>query len=181
MATLTEYIPKVIAYLIAQAQASTLLGAAQVPVTIIDGQPRTQDVLTVNSTGLTQRLWIGSDGWTASGEMATAASADQGFSFLDQARTRDDQIEVFCAGEAIAGDSVMAEARAGAFAVMAAIETMLRGSPGTTPASPGDATMGGLVFWSEAGGPIELSQGQISQGACALVKFSVHAFVRLTS
>jgi hypothetical protein len=113
--------------------------------------------------------------------MDAAAAAQQGFAFLDQARTRDNVIDVACAAEAISGDTVMAEARAGAFAVMAAVELMLRGSLNTSPASPGDSTMGGLVQWSEVTGPIDLEQGQISQGAVALLKFRVSAFIRLTS
>ena len=148
---------------------------------ILDGQPATQDVLAVNETGLTKRLWVGSSGWVNSGQMDPAATSQQGFAFLDQARTRDDQVDVACAAEAVAGDGTMADARNGAFAVMAAVELMLRGSPGTSPASPGDATMGGLVQWSEVVGPVELEQGQITQGAVALVKFRVAAFVRLTS
>lgn len=178
MTTLTDKIPGVIAYLLAQAAVNPSLGAASPPVVIIDGQPPTEDVLAVNGTGLTQRLWVGSDGWVTSGQMSTAAASDQGFSFLDQGKTRDEQLEVSLAAEAISGDTSIASARAGAFAVMRAIEVMLRGSP---PFGPGDASMGGLVFWSEVGGPIELQQGQITQGACALVKFRVHAFVRLTS
>jgi hypothetical protein len=177
----TEYIPLVISYLLTATTSNTSLGAASPPVVIIDGQPATQDVLAANPDGLTQRLWVGSSGWVASGQMDPAGSSHQGFSFLDQARTRDDQVDIAMAAEAIAGDTTMPDARNGAFAVMAAVELMLRGSPGTTPASPGDATMGGLVQWSEVTGPIDLEQGQISQGACALVKFRVTAFVRLTS
>lgn len=181
MTALTEYIPDVITYLLTQADTNASLGGATPPVVIIDGQAATQDVLVLNETGLTQRLWVGSTGFVTSGQMDQAASAEQGFAFLDQARTRNDQIDVACAGEAIAGDGTMADARNGAFAVMAAVELMLRGSPGTSPASPGDATMGGLVQWSEVTGPVELEQGQITQGAVALVKFRVSAFVRLTS
>ena len=181
MSALTEYIPQVINYLLTQAATNASLGGATPPAVIIDGQPATQDVLVVNETGLTKRLWIGSTGYVAPGQMDQAATAQQGFAFLDQARTRDDQVDVACAAEAVAGDGVMADARNGAFAVMGAVELMLRGSPGTTPASPGDATMGGLVQWSEVVGPIDLEQGQITQGAVALVKFRVAAFVRLTS
>jgi hypothetical protein len=177
----TDYTARVIAYLLAQATASTSLGGlAPDPVTIIDGQPATADVLVANPDGLTQRLWIGGPG-DVLGRLADAAGSDQGFAFLDQARTRDNQIDVQCAAEAISGDTVMANARNGAYAVMAAVELMLRGSLNTSPASPGDSSMGGLVRWSEVTGPIELSQGQIDQGALALLKFRVSAFVRLTS
>lgn len=178
--SLTDLAPQVIAYLLAQAAASPVLGGASPPVIVIDGQPVTGDVLVVNETGLTQWLWIGADGLASPGSMAQAATSVQAFSFLDKARTRDDTIEVQCAAEAVAGSGVMAEARAGAYAVVAAVELLLRGSPGTSPASPGDASMGGLVYWSEviSGG---LEQGQRAAGAGALVKFKVKAFVRLTS
>jgi len=178
---LTDFIPNVIAYLLAQAAVNPALGAAPVPVAIIDGQPVTQDVLVLNETGLTQRLWVGSGGYVTSGSVDSAAISQQGFAFIDQGRTRDNDVDVQCAAEAIAGDSVMAEARAGAFAVMAAIELLLRGYPGTSPASPGDTTMGGLVKWSEVSGPIELGQEQSGQVAIALVKFHVTAYMRLTS
>ncbi len=182
MTVLTDLTSQVIGYLLAQAQASPSLGGAVPPVTIIDGQPATQDVLVVNPGGLTQRLWVGSPGFTEPGSFSTdSAVSHQGFSFLDQARTRDQDFDVQCAAEAISGDTVMAEARAGAFAVLAAVELMLRGSPGTIPASPGDASMGGLVFWSEVSGPIELGQEQQQAGAIALVKFHVTGLVRLTS
>lgn len=179
MTALTDLTGQVIGYLLAQAAANPALGAAPVPVSVIDGQPVTQDILVVNETGLTQRLWIGSAGFSEG--LTAAAASHQGFTFLDQARTRDDDFDVQCAAEAVAGDSVMAGARAGAFAVMAAVELMLRGSPGTTPPSPGDASMGGLVYWSEVSGPIELEQEQAQSGAIALVKFHVTGYARLTS
>jgi hypothetical protein len=179
MAALTEQIPAVITYLVTAAQTSPALGGATPPVAVIDGQPATQDVLALSPGGLTLRLWVGSAGYNETG-LDSAATAAQGFSFIDQARTRDDSIDVACAAEAISGDTSMAAARAGAFAVMGAVELLLRGSPGTTPASPGDATMGGLVYWSEVK-PSELWQEQSSQGAIALVRFRVTAFTRLTS
>jgi len=175
---LTDLTPQVIAYLLGQAASNPALGAASPPVTIIDGEPATQDVLVLNPDGLTQRLYIGSQVYSQ--ELTQGGSSAQGFSFLDQARTRDCDISVLCAAEAVSGDSVMATARNGAYAVAAAVELMLRGSPGTNPASPGDATMGGLVFWSETA-DFELHQEQSTQGAIALVKFTVSAFVRLTS
>jgi hypothetical protein len=178
---LTEQIPAVITYLVEQAGDSPLLGAATPPVIILDGPPPTDDELAMNPDGLTQRLWIGCEGMPPKGEPAESASSSQGFAFLDNARTRDDQIEILCAAEAGSGDGVMAEARNGAFAVMAAVELLLRGSPGTTPASPGDASMGGLVYWSEVSGPIGLEQQQMQTGAWALARFRVSAFTRLTS
>ena len=187
MTALTEYIPDVIAYLLAQAKASSSLGAASPPVVIIDGQPATEDILAMDPTAVTQRLWIGSGGYVPSGQMDEGGHSAQGFAFIDQARTRDNQLDILCAAEAISGDMVMANARGaggvaggGAFGVMAAVELMLRGSPGTSPASPGDATMGGLVQWGEVTAA-SVKQSQITQGAVVLVQFTVGAFVRLTS
>lgn len=181
MSVLTDRTPQVIAYLLAQSAIDPNLGAATPAVVIIDGQPKNKDVLALNPVGLTQRLWVGSGGYVAPGQMDTGGDSDQGFAFLDQARTRDNAIEVDCAAEAITGDTDMAAARNGAFAVMAGIELMLRGSVNTSPASPGDSSMDGLVQWSEVAGPITLSQGQLAGGAVALVRFKVSAFVRLTS
>lgn len=181
MTVLTDLTAHVIAYLLAQAPGNPGLGAATPPVVIFDGQPPTEDSLVLNGTGLTQRLWIGSGGYAADGGLDTAAVSQQAFSFLDQARTRDQDFDVQCAAEAISADSVMASARAGAFAVMRAVELLLRGAPGTSPASSGDASMGGLVYWSGVTGPIELGQEQQTSGAIALVKFHVAGFVRLTS
>ena len=181
MAALTDLTASVIGYLLAQAAANASLGAAAPPVVILDGQPATQDPWEMNATGLTQWLMVGGDGWAQPGQMGLAASSEQGFAFIDQARTRDNVIEVHCAAMAVAGSALPADARAGAYGVMAAVELMLRGSPGTTPPSPGDATMGGLVYWSEVGGPIEFEQGQGTQGAEAVLRFRVGAVVRLTS
>jgi hypothetical protein len=176
MATQTEYIPDVIAYLVETAGSYMPDGTV-----ILDGPPSTDDVLTINpsGSGLTQRLWVGCEGIPRAGELVDAAEAQQGFAFLDQARTRDDQIEIRCAAEGGSGDGVIANARNAAFAVMAGVELMLRGQPGTSPASPGDASMDGLVQWSEVTGPVNLWYGQQQDGAWARVDFRVSAFVRL--
>lgn len=189
MTMTAELIPNVIDYLVAQAQASAYLGAASPAVTVFDGPPPTMDQVVVSPSGLTQRLWVGAEG--VPGRTASeAASSEQGFAFLDNARTRDDQIEIRMAAECCSGDAVMANARGsgglaggGAFGVMAGVELMLRGGPSPSAAvsGPGDATMGGLVQWSEVVGPIGLAQEQQQNGAWALVTFRVSAFVRLTS
>jgi hypothetical protein len=185
-----ELIPNVISYLVAQAQASAYLGAASPAVLVLDGPPPTSDQLVISPAGLTQRLWVGAEGMPHAGTPSEAASSEQGFAFLDNARTRDDQIEIRCAAECGSGDAVMATARGsgglsggGAFAVMAAVELMLRGGPNPSGSitGPGDSTMGGLVQWSEVAGPIGLAQEQQQNGAWALVTFRVSAFVRLTS
>src|SRR5262249_17518046 len=185
--TMTEYIPYVIGYLVEQAQASPYLGQATPAVPVLDGPPTTADPLTVNPGGVSPYLWIASAGSPAfySRHLEAGAPSPQGSAFLDQARTRDDQIDIPCAAECGSGDGNIAAARGtggldggGAFGVMAAVEVMLRGSP---PAGPGDASMGGLVAWSEVTGPISYSTVQKQSGAWVLVTFRVTAFVRLTS
>ena len=175
MATITDQTAAVIGYLVAQCQASPQLGAASPPVTVFDGP-------TLDSGQLVapQRVWIGADGFTEPGAEVEAATFTEGFAFLDHAATRDDQIDVACAAEYFTGDPTkMKTARDGAFALMAVVETLLRGD--TARGGPGDASMGGLVFWSQVTGPGALIQAQKSGGASALVRFRVQAFTRLTS
>jgi hypothetical protein len=178
VSTFTEFIPDVIDYIVENAPSYLPEGTV-----VLDGPPPTADVLTINpsGSGLTQRLWVGGEGVPRPGELVDAAEAQQGFAFIDQARTRDDQIEIRCAGEGGSGDGVIASARNAAFAVMAGVELMLRGQPGTSPSSPGDASMDGLVQWSEVTGPVNLYYGQQQDGAWARVDFRVSAFVRLTT
>ena len=178
MTTMTDQIQQVIAYLVTQAQQSASLGLATPPVIILDGPPATTDPMILSPGGLTRRLWVGAEGDPGLGAAQDAATSAQQFAFLDHARTRDEDIEVMCAAEAGSGDGVMAEARAGAFAVMGAVEVMLRGD--TASGGPGDASMGGLAMWSQVTGG-DLVQRQMPDGAWALVRFRVSAHVRLTS
>jgi hypothetical protein len=173
--TITDQTPAVIDYLVGQCKANAALGGASPPVSVFDG-PTISDVQLVNP----QRIWIGADGPALPGAEVTAATFGQNFAFLDHAHTKDDTIDVACAAEMFSGDPTQQQAvRDGAFALMAAVETMLRGD--TASGGPGDASMGGLVYWSQVTGPGELIQRQGTAGISALVRFHVTAFTRLTA
>lgn len=175
MATLTDQTAAVIDYLVAQCSASPSLGAASPRVSVFDGPTSSATQLVAG-----QRVWIGAEGYTEPGLPVEAAVFSQSWPVMDHARTRDDQIDVACAAEYFTGDpTAMKQARDGAFALVGVIETMLRGD--TAGGGPGDATMGGLVLWSQVTGPAALVQAQMSSGASALVRFRVTALARLTS
>ena len=135
--TTTSLTPAVIDYLVTAATNSVSLGASvSAPVKIHDGPP-------VNGEELIQprHLYIGWDQVAGGGE----PSAVQAWPVLDKARTRDEDGTVICTADAWSGDTVMKTQRDACAAIVAAVELLLRGD-GTT--GPGDARMGGLVFWS---------------------------------
>jgi hypothetical protein len=175
MATLTDQTAAVIDYLVAQCQANASLGAASPPVAVFDG-PTISGIQLVAA----QRIWIGAEGGTTpSGAEVEAATFTETFSFIDKARTRDNQIDVQMAAEQWSGDPTQQKVcRDGAFSLMAAVELMLRGDPSV---GPGDSSMGGLVYWSQVTGPGQLVQAKNQAGVSALVRFRVTAFTRLTT
>jgi hypothetical protein len=176
MTIVTDQTAAVIDYLVSQCQASQSLGAATPPVQVFDGP-----IIDGGQLVSPQRIWIGADGMVQAGMPVSAATFMQSFAFLGtEADTRDDQIDIGCAAEVFDGDPThQKQARDGAYALMAVVETMLRGNPNT--GGPGDTTMGGLVYWSQVTGPGELIQTQYAAGVEALVKFRVTAFTRLTA
>jgi len=171
--TTTELTGAVIDWLVNACNQSPVLGVQNPQVLIFDG-PTLSDTQLVAP----QRVWIGADGYTTPGAEVEAATFSENFAFLDHARTRDDTIDVACACEYFDGDPTHQKiARDGALALMGAVELLLRGDPST--GGPGDASMGGLVFWSQVTGPGALIQSQKSAGVSALVRFRVSAFARL--
>lgn len=176
MATITDQTGAVIDYLVAQCQASPSLGAANPPVIVFDGPTLTSTQLVAPN-----RIWVGADGPATAGVPTESATFDEAFAFIDKARTRDNTIDVAMAVENWNGDPsqpAVKTCRDTAFGLMAAVETLLRGSPDT---GPGDSSMGGLVLWSEVKGPGAVVTARNSSGVSVLVRFRVTAFTRLTS
>jgi hypothetical protein len=170
MTTITDLIPDVIAYLVAQCQANTALGAASPPVTVIDGPTGAGEPLTTP-----QQMWIGFDAVTGTAEAGTAT---QKFSFLGQSGNyRDETGDVCCTAQAWSGDVVPGPARAQCKALVGAVEVMLRGSPAT--GGPGDSSMAGLVQWSQVAGPFTWTQRQDNNGYSVACVFHVTYFARL--
>ena len=171
MATVTDLIPDVISYLVAQCQANTSLGAATPPVAVFDGPTPPGETLTQP-----KRLWIGHDALTGAADTGTAT---QKFSFLGSSGNyRDETGDITCTAEAWDGEPVVAAVRAQCKAVMGAVEVMLRGAPST--GGPGDSSMGGLVQWSQVAGPLTWTQSLDASGASAMCVFHITYFARLT-
>jgi hypothetical protein len=170
MTTATDLIPDVIAYLVAQCQASTSLGAATPQVGVFDGPTPAGEPLP-----LPLRLWIGYDALSGAPDAGTAT---QKFSFLGQSGAyRDETGNIPCTAEAWDGEPSVANVRALCKAITGAVEVLLRGSPST--GGPGDSSMGGLVQWSQAEGPFTWTQSLDASGASAMCVFRVTYFARL--
>lgn len=171
MTTLTDLIPDVIDYLVAQCQANPALGGASPPVTIIDGPTAGGEPL---ATGL--QLWIGFDSVTSAPE---AGHASQRFAFLGASgNVRDEpDASIPCTAQAWSGDTSPHPARLLCKALVGAVEVMLRGAPST--GGPGDSSMGGLVQWSQVL-DTAWTQRQDGNGYSAACVFHVGFYARLT-
>lgn len=166
---MTSIVPQVIDYLVAAALASPSLGASTTaPVAVYDGPqppgPGQQDV---------SALWIGADP-AAPGD--PVAEASQAFAVMDRARSRDEDGVIAITAQHWSGDTGNKVHRDGAAAIVAGVELLLRGMQ---PEGPGDATMGGLAYWSQVEGPFAWHQRQVSTGALCLVTFHVTYRARL--
>lgn len=135
--TTTTQVPAVIDWLLSAAQASAQLGAASPAVQVHDGPVLTDDELAEQLN-----LWIG---WDQVNGTAEGMSASQAWPVLDHARTRDEDGTVTCTADAWTGSTTSRKARDACDQIVAGVELLLRGDGST---GPGDATMGGLVFWS---------------------------------
>lgn len=163
MTTTTDLTHDVLNYLVAQAQASPNLGAAQPPVAIADGPTPPGEFLTQPL-----RLWIGFNALAGGPETGTAA---QQFAYVgNSAGRRQEDGDITCTAEAWSGDPTPANARALCKAVVGGVEILLRGYPQIN--GPGDSSMGGLVQWSEVTG-LSWTQSQDQAGYSAMCVFHV--------
>lgn len=171
MTTVVSRVADVTDYLVAQCQANASLGAASPPVMVLDGQPPNESVYAAQ-----QILWVGYDPVNGTTELG---GATQTFAFLDSARTRDEDGHVLMAAEDWSGDPDFKVHRDNVRGLVGAVETMLRGSPAA--GGPGDASMGGLVQWSQVAGPYVWDQYQDADGAHVICVFTITYRARLTA
>lgn len=134
---------------------------------VFDGPPSADTQLTLDD-----RVWIG---YSPISPDLPAAAGDQQFATLG-ARSRDETYAIVCAVEHFGGDTTMRPLRDGAFALLATVETLLRGTGG----NPGDCTLGGAVLFAQISGGLEMHQAQTPAGASVLVQFHVQCRARLT-
>ncbi|MDH6111919.1 hypothetical protein P3T36_006898 [Kitasatospora sp. MAP12-15] len=121
---------------------------------------------------LDDRIWIG---YSPVSPDLPAATGDQQFAALG-ARSREETVAIVCAVEHFSGTTAMRLLRDGAFALLATVETLLRGTGG----NPGDCTLGGAVLFAQLSGGIEVHQAQTPAGASVLIQFHVQCRARLT-
>ena len=170
--TTTSQVPAVIDWLVAAAQASPALGAsASAPVVVLDGPEVTADTLAEPL-----HLWVG---WDQEATGSADAEATQTWPVLDKARTRDEDGAITCTADAWSGDTAMKTQRDSCAAIVAAVELLLRGTPAA--GGPGDASMGGLVLWSQVAGPFTWHPRQTADGAGCACVFRVTYRARLTT
>jgi len=165
--TTTSAVPAVIDWLVNAAKSSALLGAANPAVSVFDGvQPP------VVTQALQRVLWIGCD---APNPDAVFADATQSWPVMDHARTKDEDGVITCSAQHWSGDPSVKVHRDGAAAIVAAVESLLRGDGST---GPGDATMGRLVLWSgtDVG---RWETRQLAGGVAVLCTFTVIYRARL--
>lgn len=165
--TTTSQVPAVTDWLVAAAQVSAALAG----VSVFDGpQPP------VATQAIQQVLWIGADPANLGD---AAAEADQDWPVMDHARTRDENGVIVCAAQHWSGDTTVKTHRDGAAAIVAAVELLLRGD--TLTGGPGDASMGGLVMWSQVAGPYQWYPRQVAGGTAMLVVFRITYRARLVT
>lgn len=158
MAT-TSRVPAAIDALLAVLRAAPELQQ----VSIIDGPPVTdltdEDLVFV--------------GWQPEADTGVGVQLTQDFAGATT-RIRDESFEIGCYAESRSGDVDMKARRDRAFALVAVVEQVLRG----TEAAPDAASLGGAVLWSHltAG---NLRQLQTQDGALAGLDFTVSCRARI--
>jgi len=165
--TTTSQIPAVTDWLVGAAGNSAALAG----VAVFDGPQVPAATQSMESV-----LWIGADPADLGG---AAAEATQDWPVMDYARTRDEDGVITCSAQHWSGDTTIKTHRDGAAGIVAAVELLLRGTPGT--GGPGDASMGGLVMWSGVAGPYQWYPRQVAAGALMLVTFRITYRARLTT
>ncbi len=162
MSITTSSIAAAIDYLV------TAVTTAMPNANVFDGPPTSDTQLTFDD-----RVWIG---YSPLDPQTPAAAGDQDFHGLGALR-RDEDYAIVCAVEHWTGETAMQPIRDGAFALLAAVETLIRGIGG----NPGDTTLGGNVLWSGIGGALEVSQAQTTNGASVMIQFHIQCHNVLTA
>ena len=146
----------------------TAVTAAMPTANVFDGPPTSDTELTLDD-----RVWIG---YSPIDPQLPASTGSQDFRGIG-ARRRDEDFAIVCAVEHWSGDTTIQPLRDGAFALLAGVETLLRGTGG----DPGDTTLDGSVLYCGIGGGIEVYQAQTSNGASVMIQFHIQCHNVLTA
>ena len=154
----TSKVPAIIDYLVTTFTAASTLGAATPPVVVYDG-PQT----TAASTPLV--LWVGLDDPDTDQVAPSAAAAQQEWAGLGK-QARNEISTIHCVAEAWTGSAQpgdMSAMRIAAFAIVAAVEDIVRTDP-----------FSGLALFPDPGVTgLELRQNNTTAGSQARVSFQI--------
>lgn len=157
----TTRVPAVLAYLVTTFQAAATIGQATPPVNVIDGPNVTADPGNV-------ALWVGCEDIDPATVMPVAARSTESRGNLSDmgGLTRNEAISVPCVIQAQSASDDVPSLRATAAAVMAAVDTLIRG----------DRTLGGNVILTTPGvNTAEWQQGPSTRGMAVRLLFTIDA------
>lgn len=161
---LTSRIPAAIDGLLALCTGQTGPGGLLDGVAVFDGPP-----VKGATAGAELLLYIAD---TPDGD-GPGTTGNQDFAALGRGG-RDETFSIYCTAAARSGDTDIRTERNRAFALVAAVETLLR------PHEPGaDATLGGAVLWSSVGGEESYTPIQDDDGAYVEVGFNIVCRARI--
>ena len=153
MAQVTSQVPAVLAYLVGLFTAA--LGAGSPAVSVYDGPATTAD-----APGLV--LWVGLDDPDSdTAPLAAESERTYGTSLAGAGET----ITIHCTAEAWTGQDSIPVARASAYGIASAVDTLLRADRGLTAQT-------GLIYDPAASGVAELRQNN-TQGGQARITFTI--------
>jgi len=159
----TSAVPAAIDGLIALCTSVAITGGALDGVVIYDGSPITRS---------SDERYLDIAMPTADGEPAVEGTQ----SFITMpARERDESFSILCGAYARSGNNDIQVERNRAYAIVAAVERLVR------PREPGsDITLGGAVLWCSVTGRITYTPLQTADGAGVRVQFEVQCRARLS-
>lgn len=157
--TSTSRVPFVIDYLLSTFRAAATLGGANPPVQVIDGPETVGDELKL-------QLYVGLQD-PDNIDIQEGADSEQSWAGLG-AMARDEEMKVYCVAHAWEGDATVAQMRTAAYAIVAAVEVIIRA----------DASIGGNVLF---GGvvPTAYLPGSVDKGVFVRVPFYIEAKARI--
>ena len=151
----TSKVPAIIDYLVTTFTAASTLGAATPPVTVYDG-PVTA------ATEAPLVLWVGLDDPDTDQVAPSAAAAQQEWAGLGKLG-RNEISTIHCVAEAWTGADDIRSMRVAAFAIVAAVEDIVRTDP-----------FSGLALFPDPGVTgLELRQNNTTAGSQARVSFQI--------
>lgn len=162
----TSAIPDALDGLLALCNANTGTGESLEGVTVYDGPP-------IENPSEELSLYIGHDEerGRAAGDIYGVEGTQE---FMAMGGDRKEAFAIRCAASARSGDTNIKVERDRAFAVMGAVENLIR-----LHVSGSDITLGGSVLVSSISGDIKLMQLQTVNGAFAKVTFYVQCLARI--